>query len=128
MSPADSPTIANLRGRLPAGFLIILMIVIICLILKVIISSQVTEQGTLVNHVKGRPEDTDKTSDIYMCCLSTQMSGVAKCFTVQVKLVALKQLVVQARLVALHDQDVVRFLVGDQMLGVVALGVQRVGP
>jgi hypothetical protein len=32
---------------------------------------------------------------------------------------------VQARLVALHYQDVVRFLAGDQVLGVLALGVQR---
>jgi hypothetical protein len=34
---------------------------------------------------------------------------------------------VQARLVLLHDQDVMRLLLGDQELGVLALGVQRVG-
>ena len=34
---------------------------------------------------------------------------------------------VQARLVLLHDQDVVRLLFRDQELGVLALGVQRVG-
>jgi hypothetical protein len=34
---------------------------------------------------------------------------------------------VQARLVLLHDQDVVRLLFRDKELGVLALGVQRVG-
>ena len=34
---------------------------------------------------------------------------------------------VQARLVLLHDQDVMGLLLGDQELGVLALGVQRVG-
>jgi hypothetical protein len=36
------------------------------------------------------------------------------------------QRTVQARLVALDHQDVVRFLAGDEVVGVVALGLQRV--
>ena len=37
------------------------------------------------------------------------------------------ELGVQAGLVLLHDQDVVRVLLGDQELGVLTLGVHRVG-
>ena len=39
----------------------------------------------------------------------------------------LPQLGVQAGLVALHDQDVVRFLAGDQVIGMLALGMQCIG-